>query len=893
MAKKNRVRAREDDQPFKPAGNKPVKVVTFDTPKSESPGRPQFSKFHEISDNEPAASSPAAWGPSASDGWNNPSSFVLQPSSPPVSHTVPPPASQDVWAPPPTSPLPRASSTAPVCEKINQRSNKLMIEEPHNEHQDWNFPPHHADANQGQYGTPASNGGAPLPVPPTPQVFSPMGAAKSFGAMGATTKNPAQWTTASEQARQFARPPAMSRPPQQQAPKPSAPIPPPPIAAPSHPQMSAHQWATRSKAAPASPAVAERFGNRDDYAIVAAALNGEIKKAHYSRKGDHSGNGGLPAASGPGVAGWRNSDWSQQGRAGWGGHSKGNDAGGFTRSKGRNDGWGNTSDAGWSQSGRSGHHHPQKDLSHSSSAMHHGYSKSWQAWGKEGRVEAETESDFDDDDDDGDEGLYAEQPSNAVGGWGNQGDGGWGKPSGSGWGDQGGSEWNQNAGGMGSKGGGRKEKGGFNSSGGDGWTMNSRGDEWGGQGGGGKSSRKENGGWDTSGGDGWTTNPGGWDNDQGFGTNQKFPGQSKMTADHSGMAGTRNDLTPEQRSQILNNLLDDPHEQKAQKKPLYSHGVSLSDNPVPHKGHNQGQSWGQQDGWGPIHEEDEEDSEIDDAHPPSMARSNAHDLWNSQLDNTSYSMPSKTLTYAYKDLNTSLDPSKPRNSVSDHTAVQFVESHGTALKPVEQALFGRARWAQDRIHWMFSPYKDERVSTLLTWIESMSYHLGTFGLHKFLQSRERGAIITNAAFRLPEFPGQPVFDWLTFEQLQDTMDKTLQESVVFYDPGAQVIVYVLLPSQTGRSVAMWRRKINVPNNARVTYKAPITQALAGLKKKEDYVVYVDRIPMKPEDPDKPKAPDVQKAATGIIPKPPTKKLVKNPSVPAKKQKRKKWWQIFK
>lgn len=51
--------------------------------------------------------------------------------------------------------------------------------------------------------------------------------------------------------------------------------------------------------------------------------------------------------------------------------------------------------------------------------------------------------------------------------------------------------------------------------------------------------------------------------------------------------------------------------------------------------------------------------------------------------------------------------------------------------------------------------------------------------------------------------------------------------------------------------------------------------------------------MKPEDPDKPKAPDVQKAATGIIPKPPTKKLVKNPSVPAKKQKRKKWWQIFK
>lgn len=115
-----------------------------------------------------------------------------------------------------------------------------------------------------------------------------------------------------------------------------------------------------------------------------------------------------------------------------------------------------------------------------------------------------------------------------------------------------------------------------------------------------------------------------------------------------------------------------------------------------------------------------------------------------------------------------------------------------------------------------------------------------FQLHKFLQSRERGAIITNAAFRLPEFPGQPVFDWLTFDRLQDTMDKTLQESVVFYDPGIQVIVYVLLPSATGRSVAMWRRKIKVPNNARVRYLGPLTQAMAGLKKQEDYVVYVDR-----------------------------------------------------
>lgn len=68
----------------------------------------------------------------------------------------------------------------------------------------------------------------------------------------------------------------------------------------------------------------------------------------------------------------------------------------------------------------------------------------------------------------------------------------------------------------------------------------------------------------------------------------------------------------------------------------------------------------------------------------------------------------------------------------------------------------------------------------------------------------------------------------------------MQESVVFYDPAVQVIVYVLLPSKSGNSVAMWRRKIKVPNNARLMYQAHINQAVAALKKEEDYVVYVDR-----------------------------------------------------
>lgn len=67
----------------------------------------------------------------------------------------------------------------------------------------------------------------------------------------------------------------------------------------------------------------------------------------------------------------------------------------------------------------------------------------------------------------------------------------------------------------------------------------------------------------------------------------------------------------------------------------------------------------------------------------------------------------------------------------------------------------------------------------------------------------------------------------------------MQESVAFYDPSSQVIVFVFLPSKSGNSVAMWRRKINVPNNMRLMLKGEVTLALAALRREEDYVVHVD------------------------------------------------------
>ena len=110
---------------------------------------------------------------------------------------------------------------------------------------------------------------------------------------------------------------------------------------------------------------------------------------------------------------------------------------------------------------------------------------------------------------------------------------------------------------------------------------------------------------------------------------------------------------------------------------------------------------------------------------------------------------------------------------------------------------------------------------------------------KFLEHGERGGLFVNAAFRMRQHPHEPAFDFLTFDQLQGTMDKTLQESVAFYDPARFAMAFVFLPSQSGNSVAIWRRKINVPDNARQKYRAQIETTVKSLRAPEEYIVMVD------------------------------------------------------
>ncbi|KAK1236648.1 hypothetical protein PQX77_000004 [Marasmius sp. AFHP31] len=209
---------------------------------------------------------------------------------------------------------------------------------------------------------------------------------------------------------------------------------------------------------------------------------------------------------------------------------------------------------------------------------------------------------------------------------------------------------------------------------------------------------------------------------------------------------------------------------------------------------------------------------------------------------SNYSMPSRTFAHASHGMTIPLDTSRfTTNSIlSDYADVEIQDSGMEALVPVEKALFGKARRAKERIHWVFPPDKDERVVNLLTWIQNASHSLGTFGVHKFIQTRERGALFANADFRFPN--NVPAFDWLTFDEIQRTKDKILQESVICYDPAEQVVLFVCLPSSTGNSIAIWRRKIPVPNNTRLSLQAHIYQALAGLRHDDDYVVHVDELP---------------------------------------------------
>lgn len=169
--------------------------------------------------------------------------------------------------------------------------------------------------------------------------------------------------------------------------------------------------------------------------------------------------------------------------------------------------------------------------------------------------------------------------------------------------------------------------------------------------------------------------------------------------------------------------------------------------------------------------------------------------------------------------------------------MRVVDACGASLASARRALFGEDRPAEERLHWAYNPNKDPRVRNTIAWMHSLAHDIAHLGLLHFLRSKERGALFANADHRERE-EGDFGLDWLTYSELQHTLDQTLQECDANYDPGEMVIVFIFLLSKTGNSMAIWRRKIAVPPDLKAKYASEVSALKASLRKES---IHVDRL----------------------------------------------------
>ena len=199
----------------------------------------------------------------------------------------------------------------------------------------------------------------------------------------------------------------------------------------------------------------------------------------------------------------------------------------------------------------------------------------------------------------------------------------------------------------------------------------------------------------------------------------------KVTITPPSADGARMFLSPRQHSHFMD-LLNDrkissqghDHANTRSPKSFRGHGEEQQRDggkKIKRKRRNHSPQWPMVD---PIEEEPED--EMDEEEPGDNWYSDA----GTHLNSPAYSMPSKTFTIA--------NEGKPRfvgRPGHDNIKIDasFVESNGAALLPASAAFYSRDRLARNRIHWQFSPFKDERVSSLLEWVQEMAYGLATFG----------------------------------------------------------------------------------------------------------------------------------------------------------------------
>ncbi|KAG8931179.1 hypothetical protein FRC02_003120 [Tulasnella sp. 418] len=153
-------------------------------------------------------------------------------------------------------------------------------------------------------------------------------------------------------------------------------------------------------------------------------------------------------------------------------------------------------------------------------------------------------------------------------------------------------------------------------------------------------------------------------------------------------------------------------------------------------------------------------------------------------------------------------------TASSGHVVRVVESGGICLKPALRALYGRHLPPEVRIQWNRSTEQDHRMHVLLDWIERTRWGIASLGLHKFLLTRSKGALVFNVHGRLPESPEAPAVDWITFEDAQRTLEPQIQRYIGEYDPETHALVFAFRMSPSEDTLKIWGKSIGklVPEN---------------------------------------------------------------------------------
>ncbi|KAG8905385.1 hypothetical protein FRB99_008998 [Tulasnella sp. 403] len=182
-------------------------------------------------------------------------------------------------------------------------------------------------------------------------------------------------------------------------------------------------------------------------------------------------------------------------------------------------------------------------------------------------------------------------------------------------------------------------------------------------------------------------------------------------------------------------------------------------------------------------------------------------------------------------------------SVTSSHIVRVAESNGICMKEAERALYGRHLPAESRIVWNTTAENDRQMRALLQWVDKVRWGLASLGLHKYMATKARGALIFNVNGRLSNSPETPAVDWITFKDVQKTLDRQLQEYIKEYDPTRYVLVFTFRVVDGGNAIHIWGKKLAIPPSLPATYEKELKDVAKKTNKMKYEIIekYVSQI----------------------------------------------------